>query len=576
MKQVKTKIWFFKRKTYLNINSDRFSKSSNKIRSILVAILCGFIIGSIFIMTQNANPILVIIDIFRFAFEDWGARILQGYYSSLDKTLTWWAVYIIIGLAMIVSFKTGMFNIGVPGQMLLPGALTIIIGIRFQKINQFASVTMMLILGIFLGAIIAMIAGFLKAFFNIHEVLTTIMLNWFIWFLVRWIFTTDSTLMKSDLTGVGNTGNNMSLDIDGRIFILALILACIALIITWVLLKKTVFGYKLQAVGTNKDCANYSGVNTRSYAIIAMGFSGALAGLGGVVYYLYLGKDIKIYDTMMPLIGFDSIAIALVAGMSIFGTVGSALLWAILKQGAISAAGVNNISNQVATLLFGIIIYMTSISILFLNYHPYLFVKKMIIIWKDQDSWLKYKKFNNEIKILKKASNKKNNHQIEINKALIKNLKNERLFFINEAYEKYLKSGKRGIRSKYFMIRNIIFAFAVDKYINVQITKNNKILALKNDYYKELNKLKYLIKLNKLKQKYLLEFNEKPTLIELKNQIKNSKKSLNLQYKKDISIIKKEHDNEFESIYNHEKIEIVKNKEGLNNDFKQYLKGGKK
>lgn len=567
MKQLKTKIWFFKRKTYLNIHSDRFSKSSSKIRSILVAILCGFIIGSIFIITQNANPFLVIIDIFRFAFEDWGARILEGYYSSLDKTLTWWAVYIIIGLAMIVSFKTGMFNIGVPGQMLLPGALTIIIGIRFQKINQFASVTMMLILGIFLGAIIAMIAGFLKAFFNIHEVLTTIMLNWFIWFLVRWIFTTDSTLMKNDLTGIGNPGTNMSLDIDMRVFILSLILAFIALIITWVVLKKTVFGYKLQAVGTNKDCANYSGVNTKSYAIIAMGFSGALAGLGGVVYYLYLGKDIKIYDTMMPLIGFDSIAIALVAGMSIFGTIGSAFLWAILKQGAISAAGVNNISNQVATLLFGIIIYMTSISILFLNYQPYLFVKKMLIIWKNQDYWLKYKEFNNEIKTIKKSANKENNHQSEINKALIKNLKNERLFFINKTYENYLKSGKRGIRSKYFMIKNIIFAFAVDKYINSQITKNNKILALKNNYHKELQKLK---------QKYFLEVNESSSLIELKNQIQNEKKSLNLQYKKDIAIIKIEYNNEFESIYNHEKLEIVKNKEGLNNDFKQYLKGGKK
>lgn len=567
MKQLKTKIWFFKRKTYLNIHSDRFSKSSSKIRSILFSILCGFIIGSIFITTQNANPLLVIIDIFRFAFEDWGARILQGYYSSLDKTLTWWAVYIIIGLAMIVSFKTGMFNIGVPGQMLLPGALTIIIGIRFQKINQFGSVTMMLILGIFLGAIIAMIAGILKAFFNIHEVLTTIMLNWFIWFLVRWIFTMDNTLMKSDLTGIGSVGNNMSLDIDMRIFILSLILAFIALIITWVILNKTVFGYKLQAVGTNKDCASYSGINTKSYAIIAMGFSGALAGLGGVVYYLYLGKDIKIYDTMMPLIGFDSIAIALVAGMSIFGTIGSSILWAILKQGAISAAGVNNISNQVATLLFGIIIYMTSISILFLNYHPYLFVKKMIVIWKNEDYWLKYKKFNDEIKTLKKSTNNKNNYQREINKILIKNLKNERLFFINKSYENYFRTGKKGIRFNYFMIKNIIFAFAVDKYINCQINKNNKILALKNNYYKELQKLK---------QKYVLELNGNYTSIELKNLIQNEKKVLNLQYKNDIIIIKKEHNNEFESIYNHEKLEIFKNKEGLNNDFKQYLKGGKK
>lgn len=357
--------WKLHKKTKDTFTSYETRQKFKYIKGSVFAIVLGLILAGIIIAVQNVNPFIYLRELFKVSF--------SGLF--VEQTFQWLAVYIIAGLAVGIGFKSGMFNIGVSGQMLLGAGLSIIyykLGVVGANHTMNAGhLIVIFLICLFSGAFLAGIAGLLKALFNIHEVVTTIMLNWTVWYLLKFIFT-----KYQKLTGDGiNTSASMPADqlaINGSSIAIPLIIALVCLVVVALLLAKTVFGYKLKAVGSSPNAAKYAGFNVKAKLTQAMLISGGLAGIASFINVLTLNPNIAFTIDNLPSTGYDAIAISLVAFNNPIGIFFTSFLWGVLQSGGASTASLFNMPSQTASLVFGIIVYFAAISVVFMNYYPIL------------------------------------------------------------------------------------------------------------------------------------------------------------------------------------------------------------
>ncbi|WJG69570.1 ABC transporter permease [Spiroplasma ixodetis] len=435
----KQKIWFLKRRSRLYLGSKEMNSSLTKFKGSIFAIIFGLIIACFVIIGSGQNAFTYFQLLLTYAFTSWPA-------NNWDNTLVWWAIYIVAGLALVISFRSGMFNIGVAGQMLAAGAVVIAIGVRYD-LSQPLAIISALFAGVLAAILVALVTVLLKIFFNVHEVVTSILLNWTIWYLVKWLFKINKDLYDADHGTSASIHDSMSMSINGYNCILPLLISIILIITVWFLLKKTTLGYKIRTVGLNPFAAVYSGINHKHYCITSFVISGALAGVMAVIYYIAKNPSISFLTDDLPTIGFDSIAVALVGQINPVGVVGSAFLWGLIKSGG-SIGSVLTLPTATGDIIFGVIIYSAACAVLLSRLQPIKFLIRYLNIAFDGEKRkvtnsfiakmyyhfienFKIKKQYNKLKsdLIKEKNNKINHLKIEYNKSLsdyeskVKNLK---------------------------------------------------------------------------------------------------------------------------------------------------------
>jgi simple sugar transport system permease protein len=277
-----------------------------------------------------------------------------------------------------VGFKTGLFNIGTPGQYTAGGVTALYLAILFPPIPVL-HIIVCLVGAILAGAIVGLIPGLLKAFFNISEVITSIMLNYITTYGAI-IFVNNpkvrdiqSAMIKINFS---STAKLYSFGI-GKLDI-GIIIAIISIIIVSIVLFKTKFGYKLRAVGLNKDASKYAGMNTKLLTILAMVIAGGLAGLAAVLSFLPKTPSAMMRaENTVRAIGFDGIFIALIGGSDPFGVGLSALFISFLREGSTSVQ-LYGFSKEAVDVIIGVIIYLVAIQSfirVFINKWPNFFKK---------------------------------------------------------------------------------------------------------------------------------------------------------------------------------------------------------
>lgn len=299
----------------------------------ILAILIALLIGAIVIMAKGVNPILAYGSMIKSAFYQTSTRYP---FNGLAKTLVYATPLIFASLAVMVSFKAGLFNIGVQGQMIVGGIGATIVGVYFGGI--FNNIYVALFVSALFGFLWAGIAGILKAAFGINEVISTIMLNYI-------ILPFQNFLLAGPMKDPGSS-NTQSLPVSESVrlttffqdttkqslnsgFIIAIIL-CVAL---YFFFKKTTLGYKIKAVGYNPTSSENAGINPKLIAFITMGIAGAIAGLGGAERVLG-GSTKYIYtDLIMGNFGFDALAVALLGKNNPFGIIFASIFYAALEIG---------------------------------------------------------------------------------------------------------------------------------------------------------------------------------------------------------------------------------------------------
>ena len=288
---------------------------------------------------------------------------------------------ILTGLSVAVAYKTGLFNIGAPGQYLMGTAFTLILALSIPTDTVPAPLvwTIAFVGGCLAGAIWGCIPGLVKAFLNINEVLACIMTNWIAANLVTWLFDTGSFfdylqnhventktayILKTSHNGVETA--KMGLDqifpnsqVNGGI-----IIAIVIAILTYILMNKTTLGYQLKACGANRHAARYAGISDRRNIVLSMAIAGALSGAAASLYYLS-GNTEFFWNTYqsLPATGFNGIPVALLAVSNPIGVIFTGCFMSMLDIVGQQLTNLTAYNEYITDVIISIIVYLSAFSL---------------------------------------------------------------------------------------------------------------------------------------------------------------------------------------------------------------------
>jgi simple sugar transport system permease protein len=323
----------------------------------ILSVVLGLIAGAILMAIIGDNPIEGYAYLFKGALMN---------VSRIGDTLATATPLILTGLSVGFAFKTGLFNIGTPGQMLFGGFCATSIALTYSdNMSRPVLLLVMIIVGALAGAIWAFIPGILKAKFNVNEVVSTIMMNWTCYWI---IYSAVPAYFKgSTETESRNIPDMASLKtpwltemFSGSYINLGILISIIAVIVIAFILNKTVLGYELKAVGFNRDSAEYAGMSVNKNIVVSMMISGALSGLAGVTQYIGNASNLQI--GVMPSQGFDGIAVSLLGANNPLGIFISAIFFGVLYSGKGFMNANTSIPPEIADTIIAIIIYFAAIS----------------------------------------------------------------------------------------------------------------------------------------------------------------------------------------------------------------------
>jgi simple sugar transport system permease protein len=341
-----------------------FSDESNRRKlAPYISILFGLLAGLILMLLIGQDPIKGYINILNGSIFK---GLFEGNFRRLGGTLAIATVLTFTGLSVAFAFKTGLFNIGVGGQMLFGGFIVVLLGnvLTLPKPVHLLVIVLAAAIG---GALWALVPGILKARYRISEVVTTIMMNyvamWTVsYFVRRWIpghYETESSMIKESASLKFELLTDL---FSGSAINLSIILAGLVVVFIWYILEKTTFGYELKAVGFNPDASKYAGMKVNRNILYSMIISGAIAGLAGASYYAGYTNHVKL--GVVPNFGFDGIAVALLGLNSPFGVVLSALLFGVLRTGGEYLNAMTSIPKELVDIIVGLIIYFAAATLL--------------------------------------------------------------------------------------------------------------------------------------------------------------------------------------------------------------------
>lgn len=320
------------------------TKNKDALKISLIAILCGILLGVLILVLSGENPIALFNTLLKGIT---GIDLMGGTGLNLryfgEFLLTSMPI-ILTGLSVGFAYRTGLFNIGAEGQLMVGAMASIYVAIMVP-LPPIIHVIVCVAVGALAGALWGFVPGLLKSRFNVHEVVICIMMNYIGMYFSNWVLrglpgSTDSKTVIIDSSASLNSELLSSLTNHSRLNwgILFVILAVFAY---WFIIEKTSFGYSLRATGFNKDGAQYAGMKVNRNIISSMMIAGALSGLAGAIVALgtfNMGRVLTAFENY----GFDGIAVALTGACNAIGIVLAGLLFGLLKviQPLLQASGV--------------------------------------------------------------------------------------------------------------------------------------------------------------------------------------------------------------------------------------------
>ena len=356
-------------------------KAIFSISASLISILIGLILGLILLFIFDSDRAMV------------GFEALVGTGVSTPekfaKVLYQATPLILAGLSVAFAFKTGLFNIGAPGQYTI-GAFCALFAAIVLGTPWYVS----LIFAMIGGAIWGILPGLFKAHFNVNEVITCIMLNWTGLFLVNLLVSNIPQMLQNywagsitnrtvnlalveKFYGVQTTIPKAGLDtlLGGSSYMnISIFIAIGIAIITYIILNKTTFGYELKACGFNKNASTYAGINAKRNIVLSMIIAGGIAGIAGGIYFLSGTAEYVIEKNLMSM-GFNGIPVALLASSNPLGVIFSSLFISYIQVGG-EALQRYQFSSEIINIIISAIIYLSAFAFLIKLFIEKIFSKK--------------------------------------------------------------------------------------------------------------------------------------------------------------------------------------------------------
>jgi simple sugar transport system permease protein len=255
-----------------------------------------------------------------------------------------------------------MFNIGIAGQMVLSGFLSLVF-IGYSPLPGYIARPLVIVIAIVVGGLLGAFIGFLKYKFNVHEVVSTIMINYIISYVTGFFINSyfadpisrNSVVcsVASRLTITGLKWGTLRIAIP-----LGIIVALLCVFALHYVLNKTTVGFELRAVGSNRDGARYAGINENRAILIAMSLSGILAGLAGVTYFM--GYFDNLVPKSLPGMGYDCIAVALLGNINPLGSIFASILVTIFQKGSTYMSSRMSVPVEIAQVITALLLLFST------------------------------------------------------------------------------------------------------------------------------------------------------------------------------------------------------------------------
>ncbi len=331
----------------------------------IFCIILMLIVSSVLLLILGKNPITAFYSFLAgngFAGKaSYGAG--SGMMSDFFQFLNVMAPMLLAALAFIFAYRCGLFNIGIAGQMLLSGFFASVTIGYMKELPGIVARPLVILIGLVVGGLLGAFVGFLKYRFNIHEVVSTIMINYIISYTTGFFINAKFIDPISRASKVISSQSRLTLtkvNIGGYLCNLpiGIIIAVIMAFVVYFIFEKTVFGFELKAVGSNRNAARYSGINVGRQLVFSMMISGMLAGLAGVTYYL--GYTNQILPKTLAGMGYDAIATALLGNSNPIGAIFSSMLITIFQNGSNYMSSVLGIAKEIASVITGILLLFSA------------------------------------------------------------------------------------------------------------------------------------------------------------------------------------------------------------------------
>ncbi len=355
----------------------------------LISILIGMAVGGVIILVVGVNnPNLGLSG----AWE--GIRLVFGGLFSTGRTAAGQLTFgfnstnvgnmffratplILTGLSVAVAFKTGLFNIGAPGQYLMGTAATLMLalGIPTEVVPAPLVWVIAFLGGMLAGALWGCIPGLVKAYLNINEVLACIMTNWIAANLVTWMFdgsdfrnlvenTKSGYIYKTSYNGVQTAKLGLDKLFPGSQVNGGIIVAIVIAILVYILMNKTTLGYELKACGANRHAARYAGISDKRNIVLSMAIAGALSGAAASLYYLS-GNTEFFWSTYqsLPATGFNGIPVALLAASNPIGVIFTGCFMSMLDIVGLQLTNLTAYNEYITDVIIAVIVYLSAFSL---------------------------------------------------------------------------------------------------------------------------------------------------------------------------------------------------------------------
>lgn len=326
----------------------------------ILAILLSLLAGAVVYLILGKNPITAYL-----SYLQGSGLVPKGNYAAKKSMLTdlmsllnAWTPMLFASLSVAVAMRSGLFNIGVSGQMMIAGLIaTATVG--YSSLPVPVAKPLVVLISALVGAAVAALIGFLKYKWNINEVVSAIMINYMVRYFVSFCikrYMADPVSRQSRAISSAARLSLMDTEIGGlKMDIpLGIILAVIAVFLVRFLFDRMELGFEFRTIGANPLAARYAGINVGRNLIVTMALSGVLAGLAGATYFLGYYGSIQ-PDTLIAT-GFDAIAVSILGNSSPIGILLSSFLITVIDKGSTYMSSTVGVRQEIGSLITGLIL----------------------------------------------------------------------------------------------------------------------------------------------------------------------------------------------------------------------------
>ncbi len=349
----------------------KIKKGLSSMSASLLAIVAGLFAG--FLILLISNPANALKGIQTILIGGWNNGI-----KGVGQVLYFATPIILTGLSVGFAFKTGMFNIGAAGQLMVGGFISVYVGVTWTFLPGAWHWIVALFMGALGGMAWGMLVGLFKALLNVHEVITSIMLNYIALYSINYLVKNSHLFdaLKNQTVNVATNAVLPKAGLDQVFFVLkgryhdassvnsGIFIAIGLAIVIYIILNKTTFGFELKSCGYNKHASRYAGISENRAIITSMAISGALAGVAGATMYLAPSSGMHIHVAeVLAAQGFNGIAVALLGMSNPIGIIFSGLFIAHITVGGSYLQSLKYMK-EIIEVIIGLIIYFSAFSLL--------------------------------------------------------------------------------------------------------------------------------------------------------------------------------------------------------------------